>query len=60
MFPFVPLQMNFMIDDKKCIIWQNPRSYLTGFCQPIKFLFKKNTAEYTCGEVKNIETQIET
>jgi len=52
--------MSCTIDDKKYIIWKNPRPYSTRFCRPIKFLFKKETPENTREVVHNVETQIDT
>lgn len=37
------------------IIWQNPLPSSTKFCRPIKFMYKKETAESTKEEVKDIE-----
>jgi len=59
LFSLVPLEL-FCFNDKKerLTIWQNNRTSSTRFCRPIKFEFKKETAETTLFEVKSIEDQI--
>lgn len=42
-FSFVPLRLL----DGHNIIWQNPRPSSTMFCRPIKFIFAKETKEFT-------------
>lgn len=63
-FSIVPLELRCLLNDnntndgKYDIIWENPTPSSTRFCRPIKFMFKKETAENTREEVKDIETQI--
>lgn len=51
-FSIVPLELRCFLDgnntnEKKYdIIWKNPTPSSTRFCRPIKYMFKKETAEY--------------
>lgn len=59
LFSIVPLEL-FCFNEKneRLTIWQNNRTSSTRYCRPIKFEFKKETAETTLFEVSAIEDQI--
>lgn len=55
----VPLQLYVQKEDEeKVIIWQNPRPSSTRFCRPIRFQFKKETAELILQEKSYVDHQI--
>ena len=56
----VPLQLHTKEkpQSEKTIIWQNPRPSSTRYCRPVRFQFKKETAEVTKEEAAHIENQI--
>lgn len=57
---FVPLQLCTINDEdeRRHILWQNPRSSSPRFCRPIRFRFVKETTEEIVKEVEHIEKQI--
>ena len=54
-FSFVPIQLRN--DDN--IIWQNPRPSSTMHCRPIKFIFSKESTEFTVLETDKIKKEID-
>lgn len=55
----VPLQLFYMVGERKQIVWQNSAPSSTRYCRPIKFLYIKETREVIVTEVQKIETQID-
>lgn len=51
----VPIRLQ---NNKKQILWNNPRPSSTRFCRPIKILFEKETTELSKKEIKSVEDQI--
>jgi len=60
LFSLVPLQLQCNVENNndKIVLWKNPRPSSTRFCRPIKYMFKKETAQTTLEELKIIEDQI--
>lgn len=53
-FSFVPLRLY----NGHHIIWQNPRPSSTLYCRPIKFIFSKETTEFTITETNKVLEEI--
>ncbi|CAH0559356.1 unnamed protein product [Brassicogethes aeneus] len=53
-FAFVPLRLS----DGQNIIWQNPRPSSTLYCRPIKFIFSKETNEFTETESNKVLKEV--
>lgn len=53
-FAFVPLRLS----DGENIIWQNPRPSSTAYCRPIKFIFSKETSEFTTTETNKVLEEV--
>lgn len=53
-FSFVPLRLC----DGQNIIWQNPRPSSTLYCRPIKFIFSKETNEFTTTETNRVLEEV--
>lgn len=53
-FAFVPLRLS----DGQNIIWQNPRPSSTLYCRPIKFIFSKETNEFTITETNKVLEEV--
>lgn len=53
-FSFVPLKLH----DGSKIIWQNPRPSSTMYCRPIKFIFAKETNDFTLAETSRLLEEI--
>lgn len=58
LFSLVPLQLQCDVENNKTVLWKNPRPSSTRFCRPIKYMFKKETAQTTLEELKIVEDQI--
>uniref|UniRef100_A0A2S2PVN3 Uncharacterized protein n=1 Tax=Sipha flava TaxID=143950 RepID=A0A2S2PVN3_9HEMI len=58
LFSLVPLQLQCNVENNKIVLWKNPRPSSTRFCRPIKYKFKKATAQTTLEELKIVEDQI--
>lgn len=54
-FSFVPLQLR---DNSGNVVWQNPRPSSTMYCRPIKFIFSKETTDFTVTETNKILEEI--
>lgn len=54
-FSFVPLQLR---DNSGNIVWQNPRPSSTMYCRPIKFIFSKETTNFTVTETNKVLEEI--
>lgn len=50
-FSLVPLQLR---DESGNIAWQNPRPSSTMYCRPIKFMFSKESKEFTVSETDKV------
>lgn len=53
-FSFVPLRLH----DGPKIIWQNPRPASTMYCRPIKFIFAKETNDFTFAETNRLLEEV--
>ncbi|KAL0879456.1 hypothetical protein ABMA27_003207 [Loxostege sticticalis] len=53
-YSFVPLRLL----DGETVIWQNPRLSSTLYCRPIKFIFAKETNEFTKDETSKILDEV--
>lgn len=53
-YSFVPLRLL----DGETVIWQNPRPSSTLYCRPIKFIFAKETKEFTKEETSKILDEV--
>ena len=54
----VPLELNAQDDDKKLIVWKNPRPSSTRYCRPIKLEFVSETPEVVTKERKDMMSQL--
>lgn len=58
MTSIVPIQLYQKTEQKRKILWTNPRSSSTRFCRPIRFAFTKENSATTIAEFERIEREI--
>lgn len=54
-FSLVPLQLR---DKSSNIAWQNPRPSSTMYCRPIRFIFSKESSEFTMSETNKVLEEV--
>ena len=54
----VPLELYYFKDDKKQVVWRNPKPSSTSYCSPLRFIYRKESKEVVLAEYDSIMASI--
>ncbi|MBY0580758.1 MAG: hypothetical protein K2P53_03655, partial [Rickettsiales bacterium] len=54
----VPLELYCFKDDKKQVVWRNPKPSSTNYCRPLRFKYRKESNEVILAEYESIMASI--
>ena len=54
----VPLELYCFKDDKKQVVWRNPKPSSTSYCRPLRFKYRKESKEVVLAEYESIMASI--
>lgn len=54
----VPISLYSLEEEKKTMVWENPRPSSTRFCRPLKLLYQKESKELVVAEIEKIQKEI--